>query len=96
MSAEWWQSYSAGDGAFDAVGDLVRTVLEVDVEALFCDVDLAVGEPSMEVEIVNAQDGLGEGVPGHAFRLASPVADWIFKGVLEGRLVRGQIASKPR
>lgn len=96
MSAEWWQSYSACDGAFDAVGDLVRAVLEVDVEALFSDVDFAIGEPSMKVEIVDAQDGLGENVPSHSFRLASPVADWIFKGVLEGRLVRGQIASKPR
>lgn len=77
MSAEWWQSYSAGDWAFDTVGDLVRAILEVDVEALFGDVDLAIGEPSMEVEIVNAQDGLGEGVPSHSFGLISPVTDRI-------------------
>ena len=87
MSAEWCQSYSAGDGAFDAVGDLVRAVLEMYVEALFGDVDLAIGEPSMEVEIVDAQDSLGEGVPGHSFGLISPVTDWIIEGVLEGRLV---------
>lgn len=96
MSAEWWQSYSAGDGAFDAVGDLVRAVLEVDVEALFGDVDFAVGKPSMEVEIVDAQDSLWEGVPSHSFGLVSPVTDWIIEGVLEGRLVGREAASKSR
>lgn len=96
MSAEWWQSYSAGDGAFDAVGDLVRAVLEVDVEALFSDVDLAVGEPSMEVEIVDAQDCLGEGMPSHALGLISPVTDRIVESVLESRLVGGETASKSR
>lgn len=74
----------------------MRAVLEVDVEALLGDVDLAVGEPSMEVEIVDTQDGLGEGVPGHTLGLASPIADRIVKGVLECRLVRGETASKSR
>ena len=87
MIAEWVQNYGAGDGTFDEIGNLMRAVLEMYVEALFCDVDLAVGEPSMEVEIVNAQDGLGEGVPSHTFGLVSPVADWVVDGVFKGRLV---------
>lgn len=74
----------------------MRAVLEVNVEALFGDVDLAVGEPSMEVEIVDAQDGLGKAVPGHTLGLVSPVTDRIFEGVLEGGLVGGETPSKSR
>lgn len=66
----------------------------MDVETLFCDVDLAVGEPPMEVEIVNAQDGLGERVPGHAFGLVSPVTDGVVECALEGCLVGGEMASQ--
>ena len=74
----------------------MRAVLEMDVETLLGDIDLAIGEPTVEVKIVRAQNGLGKGVPGHALGLASPIADRVLEGVLEGRLVGGEATSESR
>jgi hypothetical protein len=62
-------------------------VLEVDVEALFGDVDLAIGKPLIEVEVIDAEGGLGEGVPVHSLCLLPPVGHGVLDGVAEGSLV---------
>jgi hypothetical protein len=80
------------NGAFVVIGDLVGSVFEVDVDALFADVDFAVGEPAVEVEVVDAEGGGGESVPVNVFGLVFPVSDGILQGEGEGSLIGGSKA----
>jgi hypothetical protein len=65
------------------------------VQALLSDVDPAVGEPLVEVQIVHGQGGLGEGVPLHALSLPPPVGDGVHQSVLERRFIRNTKLAHP-
>lgn len=54
------------------------------IEALFGDVDLAIGEPSVEVEVIVTEGGLGEGVPLDPVGLFAPVGEGVEQGSIEG------------
>lgn len=47
------------------------------VETLLGYVDTAVGEPSMEVQVVDLERGFGESVPMYVFGLILPISDGI-------------------
>jgi hypothetical protein len=79
--------YRVGDGRLDEVGDLLVPVLEVHVEALFCDVDFSIGKPLVEVEVIDPEDGFGEGVPVDPFCFFAPVGEGVLEGAVECCLV---------
>ena len=66
-----------GNGALVKIGNLISSLSQMSIEALFCDVELAIWEPPMEVKIVHAESGLGEGVPFDVPCLILPIGHWI-------------------
>ena len=67
----------------------------MDVETLFCDVYFAVGEPAVEMEVVDGKYGGGESVPTDVLCLVSPVADGVVSGLGEGSLVGSGKSKEP-
>jgi len=72
-------------------------VLEVRVEALLCDVDLSIGKPLVEVEVIDPEDCFGEGVPVDPLCFFAPVGHGVLEGAVECCLVGdakfGQVAN---
>ena len=87
LNAEFKDKYLLSNGTLVVVCDLVGSVFEMDVDALFADVDFAVGEPAVEMEVIHAEDSRRKGMPMNMLGLVFPVTD----GVLEGEGKRGLI-----
>jgi len=47
---------------------------------LLSDVNFAVGEPSMKMEIIDGEDGGGKGMPVYEFCFVSPISNGITYG----------------
>ena len=65
------------EGAFDVVGDGVGCVGEVHVEALLSDVDAAIREPPIEMQVIDAESSAGEGVPLDPMSCFPPVLEGV-------------------
>jgi hypothetical protein len=91
---KWAMGYASGNWALYEVGHLVGAVLEVDVEALLSYVDLPIGKPAMEMEVIHCESGLGEPVPSNLLGLFLPISNWIIKRALEGSLVRSAVSTE--
>jgi hypothetical protein len=85
--------YASGNWALDEVGHLVGAVLEVDVEALLSYVDLPIGEPAMEMEVIHCESGLGEPVPSNLLGFMFPICNGILECTIESGLVTGKIST---
>lgn len=57
------------------------------VQTLLGDVELAVGEPSVEMQVIDAESGLGRDVPANVLGFVLPVPHWVLKCSLEGFFV---------
>ena len=66
----------------------------MDVETLLSDVEDAVGEPPVEVQVIDAKGGRRWSVPLDSLRFFLPVANWVLDGGLEGGLVGSEVSSQ--
>lgn len=59
------------------IGDLIRSILKVYIKTLLSNVDFAIGEPLMEMEIVDSEHRSGKGVPMDQSSLILPISNGI-------------------
>ena len=77
------------------IGHLVSSILEVDIYALFSDVNLSVGEPSVEMQVVDRKSSCGESVPMNVFGLVTPITYGVLERKRERSLIRNTKADNP-
>jgi len=63
------------------------SIFEMNIEALLRDIDFTIGKPFIEVQVIDPESGLGEGVPVDILGLFSPVSDWVLECAAEGCLI---------